>query len=332
MSSKIIIERFQSKSLEGNPLGDTALRKLPIYLPSGYEKNEQRYPVVHILVGFAGRGQKLMNDSFWTENMQDRMDRLIAEGKVQPMILVLPDGTSRYGGAQYLNTSAQGNYQDYILEIVDFVDHKYRTIADKEHRAIAGFSSGGFAALHFGMKFPNIFSMIVCHSGDTYFEMTQKPDIPKFCKFYEKAGPEGLMDLLKDPKGALQKGVSFYALAMAAMASCYSPNPDSPFGFDLPFNPNTGELHPEVWQRWLAHDPVEMVQGYGDALKSLNLLFFDCGIYDEYNLLYGARILAERLEKLDIPFQYEEYEDGHRNTEYRYETSLQLISETIKGK
>ena len=329
MSSKLIVDIFPSKSLEGNPLGDPSTRKLPIYVPPGYEEGDQKYPVVYILVGFAGRGQKLLNDSFWDENMQDRMDRLIGEGKVKPMILAFPDGTSRYGGAQYLNTPAQGNYQDYILEIVDYVDSKYRTLADKDHRSIAGFSSGGFSALHFGMKFSNIFSMIACHSGDNYFEMNYKPDIPKFCKYYEKAGPEGLMDLLEDPKAAIRKGTSFYALAVAAMAACYSPNPDSPFGFDLPFNPNTGELHPEIWQKWLDHDPVEIVKDHTEALKSLNLLFFDCGIYDEYNLLYGARILAERLEKLDIPFQYEEFEDGHRNTEYRYAVSLQAISDAI---
>lgn len=331
MSSKILVESFHSKSLEGNPLGDPASRKLPIYLPPGYDESDTSYPVAYILVGFAGRGHKLMNDSFWDENIQDRMDRLIAEGKVQPMILVMPDGSTKYGGAQYLNTSAQGNYQDYILEIVQFIDNNYRTIADKDHRAIVGYSSGGFGALHFGMKFPNIFSMVVSHSGDSYFELTYKPDFPKFCNYYQKAGVEGLQEMLEDPKSAVKSGMSFHAFSMVAMAASYSPNPESPFGFDLPFDPNTAELHPEVWQRWLDNDPVEIVKDHADALKSLNLLFFDCGLYDEYDLLYGARILAERLGKLDIPFHYEEFEDGHRNIEYRYDVSLQAISEAMKG-
>lgn len=329
MPSSIRLDTFNSQALQDNPLGDTASRTLPIYLPPGYSEGDARYPVVYLLVGYAGRGLKLMNDSFWEETMQQRMDRLIAEGAAKPMILVMPDASTRYGGAQYLNTSAQGNYKDYILEIVEYIDQNYRSQARREQRAIAGFSSGGMAALHFGMQHPDTFGLVASHSSDAYFELTYKPDIPKFCRFYEKAGAEGLYQLLQDPKKGIREGTSFYALMMAAMAACYSPNPASPFGFDLPFNPRTGELHPEVWQRWLAFDPVEMVAEHAAALRSLELLFFDCGLYDEYNLLYGARILAERLDQHHIPYHYEEYEDGHRNTEYRYETSLKQISEVF---
>lgn len=328
--SQIIIEQFSSQTLQNNPLNDPATRKLPIYLPPGYGQDDTRYPVIYLLVGFAGRGAKLLNDNFWDENIQERMDRLIAAGSVQPMILVMPDASTRYGGAQYLNSPVLGSYADYILEIVEHVDANYRTIAGRDHRAIAGHSSGGYGALLFGMRHPETFSMVADHSGDKYFELAYKPDIPKFLRFFEKAGEEGLLEVLDDPKAALRQGTSFYAIAMAAMAACYSPNPDSPFGFDLPFNPYTGELHDDIWQRWLDLDPVNLVEEYARALRSLNLLYFDCGIYDQYNLLYGARILAQRLDGLDIDYQYEEFEGGHNNIQYRYDISLEAISNTIQ--
>jgi enterochelin esterase family protein len=254
------------------------------------------------------------------------MDRLIKEEKVSHMIIVMPDASTRLGGSQYINSPATGNYADHILELVEFIDGKYRTLADREHRTVMGHSSGGYGALRFGMQHAGVFGLVAAHAPDLYFEMVYRPDFPKFLRFFEKAGEEGLLELLDDPVRALAKGTSFYALAVAAMASCYSPNPESPFGFDLPFHPYTGELHPEVWDRWQVNDPIHMVIDHVEALKSLKLLYLDCGIYDEENLLYGARILVDRLEAYEIPFWYEEFEGGHRNTKYRYDVSLEEIS------
>lgn len=115
----------------------------------------------------------------------------------------------------------------------------------------------------------------------------------------------------------------------AAMAACYSPNPDSPLGFDLPVELGTGRWRPEVWDRWRAHDPVEIVPRYADALRSLALLYFDCGDRDEHLLYRGARQLAEKLEALGVPHRYEEFPGGHRETEARYDVSLTAIGAAL---
>ena len=86
--SQVIIEQFISKALEGNPLGDPAIRRVPVYLPPGYEEGDAHYPVVFLLTAFAARGLKLLNDNLWEENIQERMDRLIEEERVSPMIIV----------------------------------------------------------------------------------------------------------------------------------------------------------------------------------------------------------------------------------------------------
>lgn len=328
-ASKIQFIKFASRSLDNNFLNDPHIRNIPVYLPPDYDESLE-YPTVYILSGFASRSQKYLNDSFWNENMQERMDRLIHEEELLPMILVFPDCTTKYGGTQYLNSVGQGNYEDSILELVEFIDSQFSTKPDRNFRAIAGHSSGGFGALRFGMYHPEIFSMVADHAGDKYFELSYKPDIPKFLKAFEKLGEEGLLKLLEDPKKSIREGGSFYALMISAMAATFSPNLDSPFGFDLPFNPYTGELHQDIWTQWLSFDPVYDVYNHVEALKSLNLLFMDCGLYDEYNLLYGSRIFSQRLEELEIPYHYEEFEDGHRSTDYRYAVSLMAISDTIR--
>lgn len=327
--SQVIIDQFHSPALEGNPLRDPATRPVPVYLPPDYDDTDTRYPVIYLLSSFAARGLELLNDKMWEENIQQRLDRLINTGAIQPIIAVMPDASTRLGGSQYMNSSATGDYEDHILELVEHIDGSYRTLPNRDQRAVLGHSSGGYGALRFSMRHPETFSMVAAHAADLYFEIVYRPDFPKFLRFYDRAGEEGLRQLIQDPGGMLEKGTSFYALAVLAMAACYSPNPNAPHGFDLPFDTFTGELLPEVWARWQANDPIVMLEDHLDALRSLKLLYLDCGKYDEEDLLYGARILSKKLAGHDIPHTFEEFEGGHRNTKYRYDVSLQLISQTI---
>ncbi|MEX1071437.1 MAG: alpha/beta hydrolase-fold protein [Anaerolineales bacterium] len=323
--SQVIIEEFHSRTLEGNPLGDPVMRRVPVYLPPGYDA-KRRYPSLYLLSAFGNRGLKFMNDDLWEENIQQRLDRLIGTGRVQPLIVVMPDASTRYGGSQYVNSSATGQYEDHILELVEYMDGKYSTEDKPSARAVAGHSSGGFAALRFGMLHPDIFGLVADHSGDKWFEMTFKPFFPELLRYFDKVGETGLAALLADPAFELQKGASHEALNLMAMASCFSPNPASKLGFDLPIDLHTGIIRPDVWARWLAFDPIENVAKHADALRSLKLIYFDCGKGDEYNLLYGTRLLTQKLSELKIPFTFEEYEGGHRNMKHRYDVSFAAIS------
>jgi enterochelin esterase-like enzyme len=324
-ASQIVIEEFHSRALEGNPLGDPATRRVPVYLPPGYDA-KQRYPSVYLLSAFGNRGLKFLNDDLWEENIQQRLDRLTAAGNVQPLIVVMPDASTRYGGSQYLNSSATGNYEDHILELVQYIDGKYPTIAQPSSRAIAGHSSGGFAALRFGMLHPDIFSLVADHSGDKWFEVTFKTLFPQLLRYANAVGEAGLAALLADPGSGLRAGAPFTALDLLAMCACFSPNPKAKLGFDIPVDLHTAALLPDVWGRWLAHDPIEIAAQHADALRSLNLLYFDCAKGDEYNLLYGTRLLTQKLAELKIPFSFEEYEGGHRNMQHRYDVSFAAIS------
>ncbi|HEX8636510.1 MAG TPA: alpha/beta hydrolase-fold protein, partial [Pyrinomonadaceae bacterium] len=173
------IRRHESRILKGNPLGDALIRDVIVYLPPDYDENE-RYPAVYALTGFTGRGRMMLNDNAFTPNFAERMDKLIAEGVIKPMIAVLPDCFTRYGGSQYINSTATGNYEDYLIEeIVPFVDESFRTIADKNSRAVMGKSSGGYGALIMAMRHAETFGLACSTSGDCCFNYCYLPDLPK---------------------------------------------------------------------------------------------------------------------------------------------------------
>ena len=325
----VIIETVTSHALRGNPLGDPFVRRVPVYLPPGYDTGSARYPVVFVLTGFTGRGTMLLNDAAWEETLPQRMDRLIAEGKVRPMVLVMPDCFTRIGGSQYINSSAVGQYEDHVVkELVALVDEKYRTIADRDHRAVVGKSSGGYGSVILAMRHPEVFGLMASHSGDMYFELGYKGDLAGAIRALPKLG--GLDKFWNDIPTIRPKEKNFHdALNITAMAACYSPNPAAPHGFDLPFDPETGELREDVWKRWLEWDPVYLVDKHIDALRSLRLIYLDAGLRDEFNLQYGARIFCKRLKERGIAFVHEEFDDGHFNIQYRYDVSFKAISDAM---
>ncbi len=334
MPGQIIIETISSEVLRDNPLGDPFERRVPVYLPPGYAADQPRYPTVYLLTGFTGRGTLMINDATFDESIQERLDRLIATGDIAPLIVVLPDAFTRYGGSQYLNSSATGRYEDHLIhEVIPHIDHHFHTRPEASFRAIAGKSSGGFGALVQAMRHPHLFGAMACHSGDMAFDYCYQPDFVKFINAAARNGinsDESLRDWLASfsPKMYPKPPAFFDVLHMAAMSACYSPNPGSPTGFDLPFDLHTGKLRPEVWQRWLAHDPLTMLEQpeHRAALRQMRLIYLDCGNQDEYALHLGARQFSQRLTELAMPHHYEEFDGGHRNIQFRYDVSLKAIS------
>jgi enterochelin esterase family protein len=329
LPGRVVTESFTSAVLAHNPLGDPARRAIPVYLPPGYDTGTQRYPTLYLLAGFNGRGTTLLNDTVWDENIADRLDRLIASGAMRPMIVVMPDCLTRLGGSQYINSSATGRYEDHLVdELVPHVDRTYRTLAARDFRAVCGKSSGGYGALMLAMRHPDVFGAVASHSGDLYFELCYKPAFVTYAREIGRFG--GLDHLLAHLHTIRPRDAGYKAIVNTlAMASCYSPNPDARHGFDLPFDPHTAEIIEPVWARWLAWDPVHLVDGYRAALASLRLVYVDAGSKDEFNLQFGARILCERLRRHGIGVLHEEFDDGHLNIPYRFDVSFAALSRAM---
>jgi S-formylglutathione hydrolase FrmB len=328
MNGKLQIETVSSQILKGNPLGDPHRREVPVYLPPSYGRGKARLPVLYYLPGFTGAGRTQVSWHPWKENLPERLDRLISEGKAAPCVLVIADCFTAYGGSQYVNSSATGRYEDHVIsELVPFLEDKLALAPGAASRAVLGKSSGGFGALHLAMKHPDVFAHVGSHSGDMAFEVSYGVDLPKFVNALGRYG--SVEKLLAAFKASTDKSSFDHpAVNILAMSSCYSPNPKSKTGFDVPCDLDTAELIPAVWKRWLAFDPALRAK----ELKGLSTIWFDCGRKDEFFLHLGARRLSRELKKLKIKHAYEEHERGHFDMADRYDRSLTLLSRALAAK
>ena len=328
-SGSVRVLKHSSQALRGNALGDQADRDLYCYLPPGYDGSQERYPAIYWLSGFTGCGRMMFNADAWAEPIDRRLDRLIGSGAMPPVICVLPDCLTRLGGSQYVDSSATGNYETYIVEeLVPFVDGALRTKAGRDHRGVTGKSSGGYGALRLAMRHPDVFGGLGSHAGDAYFAYCYLPDFPAFTTGIQQAG--GVEEFLRDfevlPKKTPE---AMKVLNILAMAACYSPNPAAPLGTDLPVRMPSGEIRADVWKRWEANDPVHMARECAGALRSLRRIFLDAGSRDEFNLHIGARIFASRLDDLGVPYTYEEFDDNHMGIVYRYDRSFTELAKAL---
>ncbi|MDH3215073.1 MAG: esterase family protein [Candidatus Krumholzibacteria bacterium] len=326
---------FDSRVLRDNALGDPHRRVVTVYLPPEYDKYpNRRFPVFVDAVGFLGAGPAHVNWMSFNENVPLRLERLVRQGKMGPVIAVFPDCWTRLGGNQYINSSAVGDYADYILkEILPETDRRYRTFKNPRKRAIFGKSSGGYGAIVHGMRYARHWGAIACHSGDMYFDFCYRPDIPKVLNTLAKHG--------RKPERYLR---AFYAkkkmetddpavIMFLAMAAFYDPDPRTPLGFHLPMDLYTGEFDDRRWARWLRHDPIHMIKKTSAKKQLLTLrgIYMDCGTKDQWHMHYGARILHERLKTLDIRHCYEEFDDNHSSIDYRMDVSLPWLYRCIMG-
>src|SRR5258706_15270149 len=231
--------------------------------------SRKRFPVLYDLVGFTGSGISHLNWRAFNDNVAERAARLIHEGKMGPEIIVFPDCFTALGGNQYVNSSAIGDYADYLpQEIIPCVDREFRTLGSREHRGCFGKSSGGYGAIIHGMKYAKHWGAVADHSGDAYFDFVYWHDWPhtlnELAKHREpkrKAGPynvlreasrKGLAAGLDDgrirrflnhvwKKEKLTTGEG-HCIMNLCMAATYDPDPKAPLGFRVPFNLESGEL------------------------------------------------------------------------------------------
>ncbi len=359
-SGTLVTLEHDSKVLRGNALGDPHVRRIAVWLPPQYDEGAtrgrgRRFPVLYDLVGFMGSGLAHVAWRNFSENVPERVERLIHERRMAPTIMVFPDCFTALGGNQYVNSTAIGRYADYLTrEIVPFVDREFRTLATREHRGCFGKSSGGYGAIIHGMRYPETWGAIADHSGDAYFDFVYWHDWPntlnELAKYrprphkgprydvlaMEKRADRGFDDgrvrrfleaVWRKPKLGMSEGHCIMNLCMAAT---YDPDPRAPNGFRLPFNLETGELLPERWKRWQANDPVNLVGKYRANLKTLRGIYLDCGSRDQYHIHYGMRILSKRLARAGIRHAYEEFDDTHSDIDYRMDESLPFLSRALR--
>jgi len=136
-----------------------------VYLPPGYARHPQRrYSVLYLLHGFPGRPLAFL----LTVRMGVVEDELVAKGQAQPLILVLPFGsTGTFTDKEWANgNGAAERWGTFVSrDVVRAIDRRYRTIATRGARAIGGLSEGGYGAINIAMQHPREFSVVESWSG-----------------------------------------------------------------------------------------------------------------------------------------------------------------------
>ena len=175
-----------------------------------------------------------------------------------------------------------------------WVDEHYRTMPEAAHRGISGKSSGGYGAMVNPMLRPDVFGGLATHAGDALFEMCYLPEFRKSVRAlrdqYDGSFERFWEDFRSRP--AFSKDTDHVLLNDYCMAACYSADEDGTV--QLPYDTATGELRPEIWERWLEWDPVRMAPKRADALRSLTAIYIDCGKRDQFFLDLGAEAFRQR--------------------------------------
>lgn len=319
---------LDSRLLKGNRPGDPTWRDVLVYTPPGFDP-ERRYPLFVDLVGYMGSGASHVAWKAFGLNTPERLDRLIHSGEMGPVIAVFPDCFTRYGGNQYIDSTATGPYMTYLIEeVVPLVESCFPILPGREHRALFGKSSGGYGAMVHGLLRPDAWGAIACHSGDAYWEYLFMGDFPNCLKVLQPHGSVEAFLSAVEGKEKLSRDEG-HALMTIGMAAHYDPDPDAPLGFHLPFDLHTGRLDPARWERWLRHDPVRILEEKAENLRSLQGIWIDCGRRDQYNLIWGARMLHEGLTQAGITHAYEEFDDDHSDVDYRMDRSLPYLYRAV---
>lgn len=181
------------------------------------------------------------------------------------------------------------------------------------------------------MRHPEVFGAVANHSGDIYFEFGLLPDLAKLhANLLKLGGVEAF--IARIPTYKPKSHDPFYSvLGMLCYGAAYAPNPEAPRGFDMPIDMETGALREDVWQRWLAWDPVRMIDRpeHLAAWRSMRYIYIDCGLWDELNFPVGTRILSSKLTAAGIAHDFELFPDGHPDVQYRNDASLPRLARAI---
>lgn len=288
------------RALEGNLEGDSPNRPAMVYLPPSYGSDpNRRFPVVYLLHGYGGR------ENTFTERLatlKESADRLAAAQGFSEMIVVTPSAFTLHKGSMYSNSVTTGDWERFVADdLVSYMDGRYRTLAHRMSRGLAGHSMGGYGTIRIGMKRPDVFaSLYMMSSCCLTANRNPRPEA--------MAAAAAITTREQAEEAARAPG--FGVSTTLASAAAWSPNPGKPpLFFDLPIE--AGVVRPEIVEKWVANAPLEMIDQYSSNLQKYYAIGMDVGRDDP--LLASNRQLDAALARLRIPHRYEEYDGDHTN-------------------
>jgi len=285
-AARLEVITLASQALKNNPLHDPAIRRVPVFLPA-QATDGARLPVIYYLPGYGNSADNFIrNSNVWLKFTQKIAD------EITPMVFVVADGKTRWGGSQYLNSPAQGNYEDFVGdEIVSAVEAQHPAPAKGVRRIITGHSSGGFGALRLGSDRQKLFDAVIALSPDSDFPVSHLPLVRIASVTNLPLAEIEKIAALKLP--VPQDGDVTYAIGLSA---AYAPRGiNHPGEFEWLYDAR-GNFRREIWQRWLDNDPLTIVQKNPHAFGANQAIYLEGAAQDEFSANIGARKIFEVLK------------------------------------
>ena len=274
-------------TLRGNPLGDPVERRVDVFTPENTALGTA-FITVYYLPGFGGSSEPFLGSG--GESFARALQRLSEEGL--PVRMVVVDCRNRWGGSQYLNSPAQGNYADYVLdEVIPTVEKAYGAPGSARERLVAGHSSGGFGALRLAMMRPALFGGVVALSPDTDFEVTHRELLAQWAMHVSQRQ----LEAYKAPRDRCVMPSSGAVELALGLSAAYAPKgANAPGDFEWIYD-EKGKWRAEVWNRWLDQDPVVLARRNPKVFGAEQKVYLDGPEYDDFGAQKGAKALWEVL-------------------------------------
>ncbi|MGB8166381.1 MAG: alpha/beta hydrolase [Chthoniobacteraceae bacterium] len=305
VSARFEVLEIAGRTLRGNPLNDPTARRVAVFSPAQTKPGEA-LPVVYFLPGYGGSAEDVIAQGAgaWIARV---VEKLAADG--MPLVIAVPDCRNRWGGSQYLNSTAQGNYADYLAdEIIPAVEAKYPAPKARTGRIVAGHSSGGYGALMLAMARQKQFGAVVALAPDSDFEVTHRPVVER--PNVRRVTPKEVEAFTAPARNAPRPADGFVELILG-LSAAYAPVGTERPGRLLWLYDEAGQFQPKVWQHWLDKDPLLIIRQRTDAFAPDQRIYLDGGSHDEWGFNLSARKMFDVLRERPAPVTFYEPAGGH---------------------
>ncbi|HGJ65485.1 TPA: hypothetical protein ENS27_08870 [bacterium] len=322
--------KFESPSIAKNKVGISSTRLINIYIPTGYEKSNLRYPTIYWIGGYT-------DDKLYS--YPKMLDDAIQNGKIAPVIVVIintPEGT------WFLNSEIFGYWEDFLVkELVPYIDGNYRTLPDMDKRGIGGHSAGGFSAIMFPLWYPGIWGAVGTNDAAIWVPweyIIDVEEIPEafapikntFSSWISNFRMADFNDILTSKIDDYFKKGNWIRLVWE-LASRISPNPNNLNGVDLPVTAD-GKWVPEVRQKWRDFSILEskVIEKYRNELSQLSLNITVVNKNPDFSTVACENeYFIELLQLAGIPVNRMEMPGDHMD--YTNERFIALIEAMLGG-
>ena len=269
------------------------------------------YPTVYVLHAH-------MRSARWWFNVDPFVPSYpeVIEALAPGAVVVLVDGWTDAGGGQWI-----GELATYLRDdVVPYVEQRY---AANGLRALQGKSSGGYGALVNAMERPDLFHAVAAHAPDALFEVTVAHGFA-FAARELRDRYDGSLDAFWSSFTGLESRADALLVELTSAARAFGDG-------TLPFDAD-GQVRSDVFEQWLAHDPVRLAATHAEAVRSWRGAWLDAGRADEYFLDLGAAALRDALLAAGLPqerLQFELIDGGHSGMSHRYPLSLAWLVDRL---